>query len=201
MDVHFRAAMELVDRARQDVEPARALSIYARLHRLDGPDADLLFQRVLVSLGRRSTPRSYLGDTPREESGAETPQSVVAQIRKRLRGRVNLELREWVEYHTGRTETDLLWAHVENAVQFVELLQPVMAVGEAVETYTASLGVPGARAEIIYYLVLAHRSAGTAPTSTTETRAARLSVVRNDSSIRSIRGAARRREAHSQGNS
>jgi len=112
---------------------------------------------------------------------------------------VNLELREWVEYHTGRTETDLLWAHVENAVQFVELLQPVMAVGEAVEAYTESLGIPGGRAEIIYYLVLAHRSAGMGPTTTTETRAARLSVVRNDSSIRSIRGAARRREAHSHG--
>lgn len=199
MDVHFRAAMELVERARGDVEPSRALTIYARLHHLQGSDADHLYQRVLVSLGRKRSPKPLLPESSKIETGVETPQSVLGQIRKRLRGRVNLELREWVEYHTGRTETDLLWAHVENAVQFVELLQPIMAVGEAVEEYTGSLGVPPARAEIIYYLVLAHCSAGTSPSSTTGGGPNRLAIVRSDTAVRSIRFPAHHREARSQG--
>ncbi len=188
--------MELVDRARDDLEPSRAVSVYVRLHQVYGQDADRLHQRVLVSLGRRAPTALSFAAANGDDDGIATPRSVLGQIRKRLRGRVNLELREWVEYHTGRTETDLLWAHVENAAEFIEILQPIMAVGEAVELYTASLDVPATRAEIIYYLVLAHRSSASEPVVTAETRAARLTLVRKDSTIRSIRATARRGEVH-----
>jgi hypothetical protein len=163
MEVHHRYVMEFVDHAREQVEPARAIRIYARLHSLRDEDATRLHQQAFVSLGRRNPPKPGRSTAPEPSSGPDTPQSILGIIRKRLRGRVNVELREWVEGHTGRAETELLWSHVENAIQFVELLEPSLSVGEAVELYAAELGVPPSRVETIYYLTLAHRSAISAP--------------------------------------
>lgn len=157
MEVHFRYAMEFVEHAREQVEAARALAIYTRLHGIRDVDAESLRHRVFVALGRRADPKRVA--TGGEESPTpESPRSVIGVIRKRLRGRVNLELREWVEFHTGRAETELLWAHVENALQFVELLAPGADVADAVAAYASRLGIPPARTEIIYYLALAHLS-------------------------------------------
>ena len=165
LDVHYRYALELVDHAAREIEPGRAFDIYARLHHLPGADADHLFQKVLVTIGRRSPPKPFEGDPEEGETIVETPHSIVAQIRRRLRGRQNMELREWIEFHTGRAETELLWTHVENARGFVELLEPFIGIGQAVGTYGFNLGVADGRAEIIYYLVLAHMSAGSTPTA------------------------------------
>jgi hypothetical protein len=157
MDVHFRYVIELVDHASDEVDAARALSIYKRLHGLQGLDASALSHKVFVALGRRA-PQTEVEEKP-EEGLVESPQSILGVIRRRLRGRVNTELREWVEYHTGRAETELLWVHVENALQYVDLLDSVLSMGEAVALYADELGVPAARTETVYYLALAHRSA------------------------------------------
>jgi hypothetical protein len=160
MEVHFRYAMELVEHTHQQLDPARALAIYSRLHGLRPVDTETLRHRVFVALGRRSThsPLPASTSAPEPEPLLESPQSVLGVIRRRLRGRVNSELREWVEYHTGRAETELLWAHVENALQFIQLLDPIRNVADAVEIYTAELAIPTARTETIYYLSLAHLS-------------------------------------------
>jgi uncharacterized protein YbgA (DUF1722 family) len=163
VDVHFRYSLELVDHARSTVEPSRAFGIYARLHHLRGADADHLYQKVLVALGRRKTLKPFAGEAADDAPGVDTPQSVFGQIRRRLRGRQNTELREWVEFHTGRAETELLWAHVENARQFAELLEPYLGIAGAVAVYAESLAIPPGRAEIIYYMVLAQRSTDGAP--------------------------------------
>ncbi len=161
MEVHFRYAMEMVEHTREQLDPARALAIYARLHDLRGAGVEDLHHRVFVALGRRPAPNPVAGSDPGDAAGTrgpETPRSVIGIIRKRLRGRVNLELREWVEFHTGRAETELLWAHVENALQFVELLAPGADVAEAIGAYASQLQISPARTEIIYYLTLAHLS-------------------------------------------
>jgi hypothetical protein len=159
MEVHLRYAMELVDRTRDQLEPARALSIYARLHHLSESMASRLQHDVFVALGRRSPPKAPAGSGSGAPDGPETPQSILGIIRHRLRGRINSELREWLEYHTGRAETELLWAHVENALQFIDLLEAEVGLADAVEVYASELAVPPARIETIYYLTLAHRSA------------------------------------------
>lgn len=160
MEVHFRYAMELVEHAREQLEPAPALAIYARLHGLRGSDIESLHHRVFVALGRRAAPNPAAGGSPDGDGtqGPQTPGSVIGIIRKRLRGRVNLELREWVEFHTGRAETELLWTHVENAIQFVDLLAPGADVAKAVGAYASQLQISSSRTEIIYYLTLAHLS-------------------------------------------
>ena len=163
MEVHLRYAMELVDHTRDHLEPARALGIYARLHHMTEPYAERLHHEVFVALGRRTPPKALSRTVSEVPATPETPQTILGLIRRRLRGRINSELREWLEYHTGRAETELLWAHVENALQFIELLEEAIGLGEAVELYAAELAVPPARIETIYYLALAHRSAITVP--------------------------------------
>jgi hypothetical protein len=157
-EVHFRYAAELVDHACPDIDPSRVLAIYVRLHGLRGADATRLYHSVFVSLGRRQAPKPLVDGAPAEGAGWKTPQSVLGQIRNRLRGRVNTELREWVEYHTGRAETELLGAHVDNALQFVQLLEPRLGIAEAVAVYAEELAVQPRITETIYYLALARRS-------------------------------------------
>jgi hypothetical protein len=159
MDVHLRYAMELVDHAQTAMTPSAALAIYVRLHHLRGVEAEGLYQRIFVALGNRNAPKPFDAQAAAEEA----PESIIGVIRRRLRGRINHALREWVEYHTGRAETELLWAHVENAMQFVALLEPFVAIDEAVEHYTRNIGVLPAQTETIYYLLLAHRSSNPQP--------------------------------------
>lgn len=179
MEVHFRYAMELVEHTHRQLEPARALAIYSRLHGLRSSDADTLRHRVFVALGRRAAQSPVQATAPPSESEPqlETPQSVIGVIRQRLRGRVNIELREWVEFHTGRAETELLWSHVENALEFIQILKPTRSVADAVEIYTSQLAIPAARTETIYYLTLAHLSGNTLVSVGEETAAIDRSVA------------------------
>jgi hypothetical protein len=65
------------------------------------------------------------------------------------------DLRRWVELSAARTEVALLNTHVDNAVNFVELLEQEMASAEAVDLYLDALEVRESVAEVAYYLVLA----------------------------------------------
>jgi len=159
IEIHLRYALELVEYAKAHVEPARAVDMYSRLHGLQTADAEDLRHKVFVTLGRRSVQR-VAAEQSEHPSADQTPRTILQLIRRRLRGRVNLELRGWVEYHTGRAETELLWAHVENALQFIDLLEPELDAGEAVTVYAAEMALSSAKSETIYYLALAHRSAG-----------------------------------------
>src|SRR5690606_39440927 len=48
--------------------------------------------------------------------------SIFGHLRQRIRGRVNDELRHWIELEAARTEVALLHTHVANAIHFVEIL-------------------------------------------------------------------------------
>jgi hypothetical protein len=192
-EVHFRYAMELVEHTREQIEPGRALTIYNRLHGLRGAEAGGLQHRVYVALGRRILPRSAATEAAAPETEWESPRSIVALIRRRLRGRVNRELREWVEYHTGRAETELLWAHVENALQFVELLESEVGIGNAVDVYAAELALPAPKAETVYYLSLAHRGAGNPADEVADTERGEPPAAIAEAGHRSLRIVAGRR--------
>lgn len=163
MEVHFRHAMELIEHVEGEMEPRRALDIYARLHKLSPVEAAAVNQEVFVALGRRVLPRHVEVGTEPQEIRWEDPDSTLRQIRRRLRGRVNKELREWVEYHTGRAETAIFWAHIDNAHDFADLIEHGRSVSDAVAIYADELGVSPSWTEIIYFLVLEQRSPATAP--------------------------------------
>lgn len=165
MEVHFRHAMELIEHVEGELEPRRALDIYARLHKLTPTEAAAVNQEVFVALGRRVLPKHVeVGEQPQDVRW-EDPESTLRQIRRRLRGRVNKALRDWVEYHTGRTETALFWAHVENAHEFIDLLERTRSVADAVALYTDEISLSPSWSEILYFIVLDERSpAGTRST-------------------------------------
>ena len=75
-------------------------------------------------------------------------------MRHRLRGRVKDELRRWVELAAARTEVALFQTHVENAVNFIELLEKELQPAEAVELYLDALEVRESVAELTYYSAL-----------------------------------------------
>ena len=81
--------------------------------------------------------------------------SILSAFRSRLRGRVNEELRHWVEYQAARTEVALLETHVQNALHFVDILKSETAPNEAVEIYLDALEVRDSIAEVVYYIALA----------------------------------------------
>lgn len=157
-EVHFQQAMELIEHVDGDMEPRRTLDMYARLHKLPAAEAANLNQEVFVALGRRTLPKHVAAGVEPQEIRWEDPESTLRQIRRRLRGRVNTELREWVEYHTGRTESALFWAHIENAHEFVDLLERNRSVSDAVTLYADQIGLSPSWTEIIYFIVLDQRS-------------------------------------------
>jgi hypothetical protein len=76
------------------------------------------------------------------------------QFRHRLRGRVKEDLRRWVELVAARTEIAILNTHVDNALNFVELLEKEAPFSEAVELYLEALEVRESVAEVAYYMAL-----------------------------------------------
>lgn len=158
LEIHVKQLLELIQGARGQLSPDRAASIYARLHGLGPQMTRIVMSRVLASLGRRAgigpVPASGNQVAAEADVGWDPPPSIFAQIRRRLRGRTNQELRTWVELHTGRTEVALLHSHVDNALRFVEILKPTASIAEVVEVYADVVGVRKTIAEVVYYLLL-----------------------------------------------
>jgi hypothetical protein len=144
MDEHVRSAVELVEEGGAHASVERLLLAYARIHQLGEQDARKVFARVLAALGRSGI----------EVGALEAPRSPFARLRRRLRGRVNQELREWVERHSARVELTLLDIHVENALRAVRLARPDIPVLEAVAAYAELLELRPAIAEMVRYRVL-----------------------------------------------
>lgn len=193
-EVHFQQAMELVEHTSGELEPRRALDIYARLHKLTPVEAAAVSQEVFVALGRRLLPRRIEIAAAAEDSRRENPDSTLRQIRRRLRGRVNSELRQWVEFHTGRTETALFWAHLENAHEFVDLLERTRSISQAVTTYAELVGLSPSWSEIVYFLVLDQRSPGARAEGVAATSVLRRPWPPAEGRLTPLRVAEKRRE-------
>ena len=79
-------------------------------------------------------------------------------FRARLRGRVKEDLRRFVELAAARTEIAILDTHVDNALNFVELLDKEQTFNESVELYLEALEVRESIAEVAYYMALTRLS-------------------------------------------
>lgn len=133
LDEHVRSATELVRHGSDRVALERLLAIYGRLQRLDDSDHRTVAERTLAFLGR--DPESALG-----AGGLAEPRSLFVRVRNRLRGRVHLDLREWIDYHTAHVELRVLEIHAEHALGFVRLarehVRPVHALALYIEMMT-----------------------------------------------------------------
>ncbi|HSJ07077.1 MAG TPA: hypothetical protein VK936_10250 [Longimicrobiales bacterium] len=158
LSTHVDHALRLIQLVGDQVPFENALGIYVRLLRLSDDEARVITTRALAILGEQvvdsgSTPWPD-GAEPVEPEDNETRRSFLRNMRQRLRGRVKDDLRRWVELSAARTEVAILNTHVDNALNFVELLEKEQPASEAVELYLDALEVRESVGEVTYYIVL-----------------------------------------------
>lgn len=170
---HVDHVLMLIELVGDQVPFENALAIYTRLLRLSEDEARNITTRALATLGERATDgeawpaeatEAALEPEEEEERGSR---SIFRQLRQRLRGRVNDDLRRWVELAAARTEVAVLHAHVENALNFVEMLDKEVPFTEAVELYLEALDVRDSIAEVAYFLTLDRLAGEMLPDPTT----------------------------------
>lgn len=160
LTAHVDHALDLIALVNDDVSFTDALEIYSRLLRLDEDEARNISTRTLAILGEKvehdarvAGEESLLGPETHDEE--EAGRSVFGQMRQRLRGRVNEELRRRIELIAARTEVALVGTHVDNALHFVDFLDSEMNERQAIDLYLDALDLRDAIAEVVYYMALA----------------------------------------------
>ena len=153
---HVDHALNLIQLVGDQVPFENALAIYTRLLRLSDDEARVITTRALAILGERAAETETWPEliTAAELEEAEEGGRFIRTVRQRLRGRVNEDLRRFVELSAARTEVAILETHVENALNFVELLDRDLPFTEAVELYLELLEVRESVAEVAYYMAL-----------------------------------------------
>jgi hypothetical protein len=161
LELHAAQALELIEHAADQVSTERTLAIYCHLHRVEGHEAVVLRTAVLARLGRQSKKLPQSRPDPADAAAIEewdSPLSWLQWMRRRLQGRSNIELRRWIELHSGRTQTRLLALHVTGALKLVELLKPEKSYAEVVQLYAERMHVPPSLSRAIYFLTLSRLS-------------------------------------------
>lgn len=144
LEEHVRSAVEMVEQGADRAPVQRLLSAYVRLHDLEGQESLQLRERVLASLGRR----------PDGAGPLDGPSSPLERLRRRLRGRVNPELRDWVERHTASVELIIVDLHTESALKMLGLVEDHASTREGIDLYSEMLGLRPAVAEMVRLKVL-----------------------------------------------
>jgi hypothetical protein len=159
LSTHVSHALKLIQLLGDQVPFENALGIYTRLLRLSDDEARVITTRALAILGERAAETEVWPElvtaSEAQEAAAAGNRSFFRNMRQRLRGRVKDDMRRWVEMMAARTEVALLETHVDNALNFVELLSKEQPPSESIELYLEALEVRDSIAEVSYYLALA----------------------------------------------
>jgi hypothetical protein len=159
LSTHVDHALRLIQLVGEQVPFENALGIYTRMLRLSDDEARVITTRALAILGEQVSETD--SPTWTEARGEPVPDSDGSQrsflrnMRQRMRGRVKDDLRRWVELTAARTEVAILNTHVENAMNFIELLEKEQPPAESVELYLDALEVRESVSEVTYYTALA----------------------------------------------
>jgi hypothetical protein len=187
MEAHVTHLLELIQVVGGQIPPSRVIEIYVRLHLVDPETARRIGGKTLATLGERREAAGtiHLDTANAGGKGWDSPPSLFSRIRKRLRGRVNPELRQKVELHTGRTQVAFLQVHVNNALRFVKILTPEIPIARAVDLYAEVIGVRRSVAETVYSLTLDRLSGP--PFAWPEREPVRIATVRaSDHAVRIV---------------
>jgi hypothetical protein len=162
LSTHVDHALRLIQLVGEQVPFENALGIYTRLLRLSDDEARVITTRALAILGEQvaDSPDKWPEPAPEPapppvEDSNDMRRSLLSNMRQRLRGRVKDDLRRWVELAAARTEVAVLNTHVDNARNFIELLEKELSAQDSVELYLDALEVRESVAEVTYYLALA----------------------------------------------
>jgi hypothetical protein len=164
LSTHVDHALQLIELVGQQVPFDTALDIYTRLLRLSDDEARVITTRALATLGERAADSPGWQEAPVEPEPVQQEErkpgrrSFLSNVRSRLRGRVNEDLRRWIELSAARTEVALLETHVENALNFVDLIGKELPFTDAVELYLDALEPRESIAEVSYFITLSRLS-------------------------------------------
>lgn len=142
LDEHTRSAVELIEEGGDRVPFERLLGAYVRLHHVREADVRRLREKVLATLGR--DPR-----TAGRVSELDASNSPVRRMVNRVRGRVELELRDWVEKHTARVELTLVDLHVSHALDFLRVYGESGTVQAGLDLYAEMLNLRQTISEMV----------------------------------------------------
>ena len=160
LSTHVRHVLALVDLVADRLPFDDALDIYVRILGLTPEQARNIGSRALAELGRRggrpaaTTPTPAPEPEPEEETAAAAStgrsDALFSRLRRRVRGRVQDELRERINLAAARTEDAILETHVENALVFKKALAEELSPPEAVEMYLETMMLPEGVSDVIY---------------------------------------------------
>jgi len=165
LSTHVNHALGLIQLVGDQVPFENALNIYTRMLRLSDDESRVITTRALAILGERAAETEewpeFASDHAQPapaENGETARRKFMNTFRQRLKGRVNEDLRRYVELAAARTEIAILDTHVDNAMNFVELLEKEQTFNESVELYLEALEVRESIAEVAYYMALTRLS-------------------------------------------
>lgn len=165
---HVRHVVALVDLVSDQIPFDAALDIYARVLKLSAEQARNVGSRALAAIGRRNgLPETedpeiaLLDDEPedREDHSRADPGSgrfdeMFSRVRRRIRGRVQDDLRQRINLAAARAEDDLFHTHVENALIFARALADESPLHDSVDMYLEIMAVPEGVSDVIFNRVL-----------------------------------------------
>jgi hypothetical protein len=88
-------------------------------------------------------------DAPADEGLRGRSEQTFARFRRRIRGRVQEDLRHRINLAAARAEDTLISAHVENALTFMKTFDE-MGTSEAAELYLETMSIQEGVADVIY---------------------------------------------------
>jgi hypothetical protein len=163
LDTHVRHVLALVELVQGQLPFDAALDIYARILRLNPEQARNVGSRAFADLGRRGLVSGASGVTLMEDDAADHEdarrpagddsgrfEQVFSRVRRRIRGRVQDELRNRINLAAARAEDDLFEQHVANALEFARSLQAEVPLHEAVDLYLEILSVPEGVSDVVF---------------------------------------------------
>lgn len=162
---HVRHVLALVSLVQGEVPFDNALDIYSRILRLNPEQARNVGSRAFAELGRRGEVAgdgahapALLEDDPADredarrgpDEGGGRFDMVFSRVRRRIRGRVETDLRQRINLAAARAEDDLFEKHVANALEFARAISSEVPLHEAVDLYLEIMSVPDGVSDVIF---------------------------------------------------
>jgi hypothetical protein len=166
LSTHVRHVLALVDIVDPDLAFDSALDIYARILRLTPEQARNVGSRALAAIGRRTglteadelnldlgddeSDLDEMDDTDPASRDSGRFELVFSRVRRRIRGRVQDDLRQRINLAAARAEDSLFEAHVHNALVFGKALAEELPLHEAVDLYLDVMAIPEGVSDVVF---------------------------------------------------
>lgn len=160
---HLRHLLAFVDLVSDSIAFDDALDIYVRVLNLTPEQARNVGSRALAEIGRRTGVAPDASELPEIDDDEPDPgpsrpgeraDAAFSRLRRRMRGRVQEDLRDRINLAAARAEDALFDTHVQNGLVFVRTLKGETTPPEAVERYLETMLIPEGYGDVVYHRAL-----------------------------------------------